>query len=112
TFSVLFRLLNQPPLSAIYTLSLHDALPISSYVSNTGDYTSETDGHAFPTEMDAWFYISAVDVYAEPSAKGAIAILGDSITDGHSSTVNANHRWPDFLADRIQQQGKGNRYSV
>src|SRR5699024_11179095 len=55
---------------------------------------------------------SAVDVYAEPSAKGAIAILGDSITDGHSSTVNANHRWPDFLADRIQQQGKGNRYSV
>ena len=84
----------------------------TSYVSNTGDYTSETDGHAFPTEMDAWFYISAVDVYAEPSAKGAIAILGDSITDGHSSTVNANHRWPDFLADRIQQQGKGNRYSV
>src|SRR5699024_12763768 len=82
----------------------------TSYVSNTGDYTSETDGHAFPTEMDAWVYISAVDVYAEPSAKGAIAILADSITDGHSSTVNANHRSPGVVADRIQQHGEGRRY--
>ncbi|HEX6594185.1 MAG TPA: SGNH/GDSL hydrolase family protein [Bacillota bacterium] len=84
----------------------------TSYVSAAGDYTSEASADAFPTKVDAWFYLSAVDVYAEPSVKGAIAILGDSITDGHSSTVNANHRWPDFLADRLQQQGKGNRYSV
>lgn len=84
----------------------------TSYVSTAGDHTDNTDASAFPTAIDAWFYLSAVDVQAEPSAKGAIVTLGDSITDGHSSTANANHRWPDFLADRIQQQGKGKKYSV
>jgi lysophospholipase L1-like esterase len=28
--------------------------------------------------------------------------LGDSITDGAVTTINANHRWPDFLARRLQ----------
>jgi lysophospholipase L1-like esterase len=51
-------------------------------------------------------------VLAQPSVKGAIVTLGDSITDGHSSTLNANHRWPDYLAERIQRQGKGRQYSV
>ena len=36
-----------------------------------------------------------------PSAR-AIAILGDSITDGRGSTTNGNDRWPDKLAERLQ----------
>jgi lysophospholipase L1-like esterase len=30
--------------------------------------------------------------------------LGDSITDGGYSTTDANHRWPDYLADRLGSQ--------
>ena len=34
-------------------------------------------------------------------APGAIVAMGDSITDGTGSTVDANRRWPDFLARRL-----------
>ena len=30
--------------------------------------------------------------------------LGDSITDGAITTVDANHRWPDFLARRLRDR--------
>ena len=30
-----------------------------------------------------------------------IVALGDSITDGVGSTLGADHRWPDFLAERL-----------
>ena len=33
----------------------------------------------------------------------AIVTLGDSITDGAHSTLNANLRWPDVLAARLSQ---------
>jgi lysophospholipase L1-like esterase len=50
---------------------------------------------------DHWYFIQAIDVEAvAPSA--AVVILGDSITDGRGSTTNANDRWPDFLARRMQ----------
>ena len=39
----------------------------------------------------------------QPAAAGTIVTLGDSITDGYGSTVDANHRWPDTLATRLQQ---------
>ena len=47
------------------------------------------------------YFISGVDLL-EDGAGGTIVTLGDSITDGFASTVDANHRWPDFLAQRLQ----------
>ena len=38
---------------------------------------------------------------APRSAPGAVVVYGDSIADGNGSTVNANKRWPDLLADRL-----------
>ena len=40
-----------------------------------------------------------------PRRQGSFAIvtLGDSITDGAHSTHNANRRWPDVLAARLNQ---------
>jgi lysophospholipase L1-like esterase len=32
-------------------------------------------------------------------------VLGDSISDGMGSTVDANRRWPDFLANRLNGWG-------
>jgi lysophospholipase L1-like esterase len=37
-----------------------------------------------------------------PASARAIVTFGDSITDGDGSTLDANHRWPDLLAERLQ----------
>ena len=51
-----------------------------------------------------WFAVSGVDV--EGSARGAVVALGDSITDGHASTLDGNDRWPDDLARRLHAAGR------
>jgi lysophospholipase L1-like esterase len=53
------------------------------------------------TETTSWHFLSGVSVTTAPKA-GAVVAFGDSITDGAITTVNANHRWPDFLARRLQ----------
>lgn len=54
-----------------------------------------------PTRIDHWYYLSELDVAAEaPSA--AIAVLGDSITDGYGVKPNTNSRWTDFLLERLK----------
>jgi lysophospholipase L1-like esterase len=52
------------------------------------------------TKTRAWYWISAVDVMA-PTDAAAIVGLGDSITDGTTSTVDANRSWPSLLAERL-----------
>lgn len=48
--------------------------------------------------------LSAIEVEAAPGAQ-AVAILGDSITDGASASLGMDARWPDFLARRLAPQG-------
>ncbi len=56
------------------------------------------------TTTTARYVLSGVDVLdALPS--GTIVTLGDSITDGYASTIDANARWPDDLARRLQAAG-------
>ena len=50
--------------------------------------------------VDHWYFLSGVDVLAPPTA-AAVAVLGDSISDGRGSTTNGNDRWPDNLARRL-----------
>ncbi|MEV0222129.1 GDSL-type esterase/lipase family protein [Streptomyces sp. NPDC050704] len=65
-----------------------------------GDHASDTDGDAF-TRTDSTFpFLTGVDVQGGDTA-GAVVALGDSITDGASSTANTNRRWPDYLAGRL-----------
>src|SRR5581483_6986177 len=52
------------------------------------------------TTINSWLFLAGVDVAAsEPSA--TVVAFGDSITDGAASTVDANRRWPNVLADRL-----------
>ncbi len=53
------------------------------------------------TTIRSWYYFDGVDVLAVDRAP-SIVTLGDSITDGAHSTLNANRRWPDVLAGRLQ----------
>ena len=56
------------------------------------------DPQSPPTQ--SWFWLAGIDVLA-PRQSGAIAALGDSITDGDQSSVDRNQRWTDKLARRI-----------
>ncbi|HVU45131.1 MAG TPA: SGNH/GDSL hydrolase family protein [Terracidiphilus sp.] len=57
-----------------------------------------------------WYVLSGVDVYAPGNS--AVVALGDSITDGNHSTPNANRRWPDVLAARLQADPKARQAGV
>ena len=48
--------------------------------------------------------LSAIEVEAAPAAQ-AVAILGDSITDGASASLGQDTRWPDVLAERLAPHG-------
>lgn len=49
-----------------------------------------------------WYNISGIDVYTMKNDLSAIAIMGNSITDGKCSTDNAQNRWPDIMSDMLQ----------
>ena len=53
-----------------------------------------------------WYNISGIDVYTISNNMSAIAIIGNSITDGKSSTDNAQNRWPDVMSEMLQLKHK------
>ncbi|MBL8554672.1 MAG: SGNH/GDSL hydrolase family protein [Phenylobacterium sp.] len=68
-------------------------------VSPPGDWTRRPLPPASGVEAYRAF-ISRVDVETGLGSSVIVA-LGDSITDGVSSTIGANRRWPDLLAERL-----------
>jgi lysophospholipase L1-like esterase len=62
------------------------------------------DESAFPNSTTSWFFLDALDVQAAPET-GLVVCLGDSITDGTSSTLNGDDRWPDVLVRRLRAAG-------
>lgn len=76
-----------------------------------GDLASAADVGAAPSaqRIDRWFLLSAVEAWL-PRRHAALAIVGDSITDGRGSTTNGNNRWPDQLLARLQKAGSGSSH--
>ena len=62
------------------------------------------DEAAFPNSTTSWFFVDALDVQA-PAVTRVVVCFGDSITDGTSSTLNGDDRWPDVLLRRLNAQG-------
>lgn len=87
----------------------HPGSRATSYLAH-GDFVSAAD---LPNaqKFDHWYWISDVDMVAPVNA-ASIVILGDSITDGHAATTNGNDRWPDVLAQRLQQSSSGRNLGV
>ncbi|HEY0688849.1 MAG TPA: SGNH/GDSL hydrolase family protein [Kribbella sp.] len=95
-------------------------LVISTYFPNpTGPLTQHPAGYAtaFAAKGDrtrdlgpsyrkmggtARYLIDGVDV--KSSARGSVVLFGDSITDGASTAVDRNRRYPDQLADMLLTQ--------
>ncbi len=74
----------------------------TNYVAN-GDVSGSTNLSVASTPS-SYFFLTNLDVQ-DPAATGAVATLGASITDGYNSSQNANHRWPNFLAQRLSSAG-------
>jgi lysophospholipase L1-like esterase len=87
-------------------VTYHPAALQTSYLAR-GDRTEDVGGTAYTRRTAVWRYLTAVDV-VDRQARGAIVAFGDSITDGVGSRRDADHRWPDVLADRL----RGRRYGV
>lgn len=85
----------------------------TSYISPSGNFTTSGTMPLDPVApaITSWFWIAGVDVLASRES-GAIAALGESVTDGDASTVDANHRWPDYLARQLMNSGEGPSLSV
>jgi lysophospholipase L1-like esterase len=65
-----------------------------------GDLAVASSGTAYGN-TPCWMMADGVDVVPSRPVVGSVVALGDSITDTSATTGNANHRWPDFLARRL-----------
>jgi lysophospholipase L1-like esterase len=81
-------------------VSAHPLANQTSYVSGPGDFTLHDDAAPFASDINNWPYLAAIEVRPGKASRSIVA-FGDSITDGYRSTADANHRWPDYLANRL-----------
>jgi lysophospholipase L1-like esterase len=86
----------------------HPGSRTTSFIQ-TGDEVSAATLNG--TMTDHWYFISGIDVMAPETTK-AVAILGDSITDGRGTTTNGQNRWPDRLAENLQAGAATKNVSV
>ena len=81
------------------TVTFHPTARQDSFFSRgPADHAGDATAAAFTEKASAWHYVSGVDVAGGP---GTVVALGDSITDGFTSTNGANRRWTDYLAARL-----------
>ncbi len=79
----------------------------TNYISPPGDFTREA---VMPVGnlTDQWYFLSGVDVLGGSDA-GGVVTLGDSLTHGNISTIDAFCRWPDQLARRLIERANSSR---
>lgn len=68
-----------------------------------GDKTGDTSGTDY-ADTPCWMLVSGVDVRGSSRTAGSVVAFGDSITDTANTTGNANQRYPDHLARRLQDR--------
>lgn len=93
-------------------ITLHFAAEPAQQTSHPGSRTTSFLVHgdhladatlAGAGTFEHWFNIAGIDVTGP--ARGAVSVIGDSITDGRGSTTNSNDRWTDALAARLSGVG-------
>jgi lysophospholipase L1-like esterase len=97
--------------SVAVSLYLPDATPLTTWHNDArqtaflvaGNKTG--DAEFKPDERpESRAFLTQILVDAPANAR-AIVAFGDSITDGDCSTLDANRRWPDILAERLAKAG-------
>lgn len=88
----------------------HPGSRTTSYLVEGNQEIAEEDFTKAVT-TDHWYAINTLEVMAGEDAS-AIAILGNSITDGRGSGTNKQNRWPDILAESLLQHSKTKNVGV
>ncbi len=88
-------------------MSWHAEAFAVQYVSlpGSGDLSDDPTGAALSSVERGWFFLSGMDAQKADAPQYSVATFGDSITDGFAGTPELNHRYPDFLARRLQSAG-------
>jgi len=87
----------------------HPGSRTTSYILTGNEVSNEDFSGAVQTNH--WYVINTIDVKASDSTY-AIAILGNSITDGRGSGTNKQNRWPDELSRRLQENPETQHIAV
>lgn len=94
------------------TATYHGTAVQANYKSGGGN--AEIDvwkGAVSYSTSESYFYLQAVHVQ-DSNIEGTVVAFGPSTTDGYGSTVGANHRYPDYLADDLLSRPAGQRWAV
>ncbi|HEY4383404.1 MAG TPA: GDSL-type esterase/lipase family protein, partial [Ktedonobacteraceae bacterium] len=89
----------------------------TSYVSTLGARSASTITAveellpSYPLMTTAWWAVTGVDVLPGKPIN-VVVTLGDSTTDGAFSTIDANRRYPDYLARQLAAAGEAGFMSV
>lgn len=88
--------------SAPASITSHPGARATTYVA-AGDHALDKTLPT-PETVPHWYFLAGLEVQAQ-KPQGSVVILGDSITDGHGATDDANDRWTDVLARRLPGVG-------
>ena len=97
------------PAQPMQQVSRHTSAEQTSYTAS-GNVVSAKSFDA-PEKITSWPFLKGVDVKVDGKSASIVA-FGDSITDGALSTRDANARWPDVLARRLQADKKTRNLGV
>jgi lysophospholipase L1-like esterase len=98
-------------LKSAQTSTWHFSPPQSTYVSE-GDHTDDTNADSFRMKIHSYYWLSGMDVLIKNQQSRVIVALGDSITEGSTSSQNANQRWPDLFWERLNRENFSHSISV
>jgi lysophospholipase L1-like esterase len=85
-------------------VATHSLAMATSFISDDGSGGVTAAMLEQATPLSQRLFLSEVEVQ-RPDAQAVVA-LGDSITDGYGSTPDQNHRWPDYLAERLAKENR------
>jgi len=98
------------PEQPINDTTCHQDARSTTFITVGDTTTAATVTDARP--IYSWCFVKGIDVSTHDPRATAIVAFGDSITDGALSTRDANRRWPDVLARRLQENSKTASLSV
>jgi lysophospholipase L1-like esterase len=78
--------------------TFHEFTAATAYRA-AGDRLFDETAGAYTKTALSWYYLSGIDVPRRHSH--AVAVVGDSITDGVGARRDTDNRWPDELAERL-----------
>lgn len=69
------------------------------------DHRADASGNAFTVNSSSWYYLAGVESEIGLPRRPAVALFGDSFTEGVGSTYDTHRNYPDRLAEYFAAQG-------